>query len=134
MKSLILAFLVLQTLGSTAQKKLDNTIVIDTVRSLKDIKTILFKNGYTIDGTDTSFFITTAKQMTAAVLRLMISRTDTSIVIKGQAKMEVEFMGIKSDFESVEYRPSKQNLNYGWFGEMNKIAKQIGNKITYLKQ
>ena len=64
----------------------------------------------------------------------MIARTDTSIVIKGQAKIQVELMGIKNDFELVEYRLSKQNLNYEWFGEMDKVARLLGSKINYLKQ
>lgn len=122
-----------------AQKKLDNTIVVDTVRTIKEIKQILFNNGYTIDGTDTSFFVTTPKQMkSAAVLRLMFARTDTSVIIKGQYKLQVELnlfnTPIKNDFELVEYRLSKQNLNYEYFGEMNKVAKLLGSKITYLRQ
>lgn len=135
MKNIILIILLLTSLNSKGQKKGDNIIVVDTIRTIKEIKQVLFNNGFTIDGTDTSFFVTTPKQMkTASVVRLMIARTDTSIVIKGQAKIQVELMGIKNDFEPVEYRVSKQNLNYEWFGEMDKVARLLGNKIYYLKQ
>lgn len=135
--SLLLFLLLSQTIK--AQKKLDNTIVVDTFRTIKEIKLILFSNGFAVDGADTSFFVTTPKTMkSAAVLRLMFARTDTSIIIKGQYKIQVELVvfgsPIKNEFEPVEYRLSKQNLNYEFFGEMNKIAKLLGNKITYLKQ
>ena len=135
----VLILLLFIPTGINAQKKLDNTIVVDTTRTTQEIKMILFNNGFAIDGSDTTVFITTPKQMkTASVLRLMIARTDTSIIIKGQYKLQVELVlfntPIKNDFEPVEYRPSKQNLNYEYFGEMNKIAKLLGNKITYLKQ
>lgn len=139
MKYIILLPLLLIFLNIKAQKKLDNTIVIDTVRTIKEIKQILFNNGYAIDGSDTSFFVTTPKSMkSAAVLRLMFARTDTSIIIKGQYKIQVELVllgsPIKNEFEPVEYRRSKQNLNYEFFGEMQKVAKLLGSKITYLKQ
>jgi len=139
MKHIALLSLVLICSVCKAQKKLDNTIVVDTVRTIKEIKQILFNNGYTVEGSDTSFFVTTPKQMkTASVLRLMFARTDTTIIIKGQYKIQVEMVlfntPIKNDFEPVEYRLSKQNLNYEYFMEMIKIAKLLGNKITYLKQ
>ena len=132
----ILIFLLLFIpVGIKAQKKLDNTIVVDTVRTIKEIKQILFNNGFTVEGSDTSFFVTTPKSMkTAAVIRLMIARTDTSIIIKGQYKLQVELFDIKNEYETIEYRLSKQNLNNAWFGEMNNIAKLFGSKITYLKQ
>ncbi len=139
MKHFALLSLVLICSVCMAQKKLDNTIVVDTIRTIKEIKQILFNNGYTVEGNDTSFFVTTPKQMkTASVLRLMFARTDTTIIIKGQYKLQVELVlfntPIKNDFEPVEYRLSKQNLNYEYFMEMIKIAKLLGNKITYLKQ
>lgn len=139
MKHIALLSLVLICSVCKAQKKLDNTIVVDTVRTIKEIKQILFNNGYTVEGNDTSFFVTTPKQMkTASVLRLMFARTDTTIIIKGQYKLQVEMVlfntPINNDFEPVEYRLSKQNLNYEYFMEMIKIAKLLGNKITYLKQ
>lgn len=136
MKNITIVILLLTIfLNSKGQKKGDNTIVIDTFRTIKEIKQILFNKGFTIDGTDTSFFVTTPKQMkTASVVRFMIARTDTSIAIQGQAKIQVEIMGIKNDFQAVEYRVSKQNLNYEWFGEMDRVAKLLGNKIHYLKQ
>lgn len=125
--------------NSYAQKKLDNTIVVDTFRTINEIKQILFDRGFTIDGSDTSYFITTPKQMkTASVLRLMIGRTNATITIKGQAKMQVELVlwgtPIKNDFEPVEYRLSKQNMNYDWFMEMDKVASMLGSKRKYYKQ
>ncbi len=139
MKYITLLYLLLICSICKAQKKLDNTIVVDTVRTIKEIKQILFNNGYTVEGNDTSFFVTTPKQMkSAAVLRLMFARTDTAIIIKGQYKLQVEMVlfntPIKNDFEPVEYRLSKQNLNYEYFMEMIKIAKLLGSKISYLKQ
>ena len=139
MKFTALFLLMFTCLSIKAQKKLDNTIIIDTVRTIKEIKQILFNNGYAVEGSDTSFFVTTPKQMkSAASLRLMFARTDTSIIIKGQYKLQVELAlfntPIKNDFEPVEYRLAKQNLNYEYFGEMNKVAKQLGNIITYLRQ
>ncbi len=139
MKFIALSSLLLFCLLTKAQKKLDNTIIVDTIRTIKEIKQILFNNGYTVEGSDTSFFLTTPKQMkSASVLRLMFARTDTSIIIKGQYKLQVEMVlfntPIKNDFEPVEYRLSKQNLNYEYFGEMSKVAKLLGTKITYLKQ
>lgn len=139
MKYCIFLLVLFTSVNTRAQKKLDNTIIVDTVRSIKEIKQILFNNGYTVEGSDTTFFVTTPKQMkSAAALRLMFARTDTSIIIKGQYKLQVELVlfntPIKNDFEPVEYRLSKQNLNYEYFGEMNKVAKQLGNKITNIKQ
>jgi hypothetical protein len=139
MKYSVLLSLLFACLNINAQKKLDNTIIVDTVRTIKEIKQVLFNNGYTVEGSDTSFFVTTPKQMkTAAALRLMFARTDTSIIIKGQYKLQVEMVlfntPIKNEFEQVEYRLSKQNINYEYFGEMTKVAKQLGSKLTYLKQ
>ena len=94
MKHTALLPLLFICLAGKAQNKLDNAIIVKTTKTLKEIKQVLFNNGFTIDGTDTSFFVTTPKQMkTASVVRLMIARNDTSITIKGQAKIQVEFMG-----------------------------------------
>ncbi len=122
-----------------AQKKGDNTIIIDTVRTISDIKLVLFNNGYNVENSDTLFLTTTAKQMkTTSVLRLMIARVNNNIIIKGQRKLQVELVlfgtTIKEDFMPVEYSKSKNNLNHEWFEEMNKIANGLGGKITYLKQ
>lgn len=134
MLRLLIASLLIPSL-SEGQKKLDNTIIVDTIRTIKEIKQILFNCGFTIDGSDTSYFVTTAKQMkTASVVRLMIARTDTGIILKAQYKLQVKFMGAENDFTPVEFRLSKQNLNHEWFGEMDKVAKLLGNHITYLKQ
>lgn len=135
MRRIILLLLIFISQYAKGQKKLDNTIVVDTIRNIQEIKRVLFDNGFTIDGSDTTFFVTTAKQMkTASVVRLMIARTDTSIIIKGQYKFQVKFMGIEEEFTPVEFRPSKQNLNHDWFEEMNKVAKLLGSKIRYFKQ
>jgi len=138
MKHLLL-FVLLFPLFVSAQKKLDNTIIVDTVRTIKEVKQILFNNGYSVEGNDTSFFVTSAKQMkTASVLRLMFAKGDSTIIIKGQYKLQVELslFGVPTtnDFEMVENRLDKHNINYEYFAEMNKIAKQLGSKITYLKQ
>jgi hypothetical protein len=118
-----------------AQKKLDNTIIVNTTKNIKEIKQTLFNCGFTIDGADTSFFTTTIKEVNgASVMKLMIARNDTSVTIKGQAKILVEIMGVKNDFMTIEYRLAKSNLNYEWFREMDKFDKLLGDKITYLKQ
>lgn len=138
MRSLITILLFIP-IGLKAQKKSDNTIVVDTTRTIQEIKIILFNNGYAIDGNDTTVFVTTPKQMKwASVMRIMIARTNNSIIIKGQYKEQIEtsFTGltVKREFEPIDYRPSKQNLFNTLFLEMATIAKAMGSKITYLKQ
>jgi hypothetical protein len=139
MKNVILLVLVFICISAKSQNKLDNTIVIDTTRTIKEIKKILFDNGFTIDGTDTSFFTTTAKQVNnVAVIKLMIARFDSSITIKGQSKLLIEtsLFGstIKNDFEPIFWAKSKSSLAHKWFSEMDKVAKLLGSKIHYLKQ
>lgn len=134
MKKLLVIVALLLTTICNAQSKGDNTIIILTTKSVKEIKEVLFKEGFIVEGADTSFFITTAKEMNASSLRLIINKTDTSIILKGQAKIQVELMGIKNDFVTVEYRPSKQNLNHQWFLEMDNVAKLISNNVRYTKQ
>ena len=135
----LITILLFIPIGLKAQKKSDNTIVVDTTRTMQEIKMILFNNGYAIDGSDTMVFVTTPKQMKwASVMRIMIARTNNSIIIKGQYKEQIEtsFTGltVKREFEPIDYRPSKQNLFNTLFLEMATIAKSMGSKITYLKQ
>lgn len=121
------------------QAKRDNTIIIDTVISLQNLKLLLFQNGYNYEGTDTLFITTSAKQINGAVvMKLNIARIDTSIILKAQRKVLVEGVlwgnTIKEEFSPVFMWKIKGSIETDCWLELNKIAMLIGSKRRYLKQ
>lgn len=139
MKLMFTFLSIISTFFTLAQKKGDNTIVVSSYIPFSNLKSILFDNGYMVEGIDTIYIQTSPKQMkTLSVLKMQIKRTDTTIIIRGLAKVGIDlnFSGviIKEDFEPVYYAKSKMNMHNEWFLEMNKVAKSISPIINYSKK
>ena len=90
-------------------------------------------------GSYTVYIQTTTKQLkSTSVLKMQIKRTDTSIIIKGIAKvgvgLNISGVIIKENFQQVYYVKSKMNIHNKWFLEIDKIPKQISSNVIYQKR
>lgn len=134
----IIAFISIST-ALIAQKKGDNTVIVDKAISFSNLKTDLFMDGYMMDGSDTNFITTSAKGINGALLfKFNILRTDSSIIIKGQLKSTIDLnfgsATLKSEFEPVHYVNNPGNDYRKCWEEMNKLALFIGGAVKYIKQ
>lgn len=137
---LTILILFIATTVCNAQSKGDNTIVIDSTVNLNDVKTVLFQNGYMIQGTDSIFITTSSKEMSkdAVAVKLMLLKTDTALYVKGLFKptLSLQIWGVKteSDFEQLYFGGEKRSPFRKAWNEMDRIAKLLSSKIKYVKQ
>ncbi len=121
------------------QNKGDNTIKLPYANYIM-IKSILFKNGFSLTNSDTSFLTTSSKEMehVSVAIKLMVERNDSSVFIKGLIKptLSIQIYGVKteSDFENLTFGGAKSSpLRKAW-NEMERIAMLISPNFVYLKQ
>lgn len=136
MKKTIFFLLLITPIISFSQKKLDNTIIIHEVLPAQKIKSILFLNGYTFNNTDTIYINTEQKLINggAMAIKLSIAIMDSVIYIKGFCRATAEnFFGKDEDFKIVDYSKLFGKTLPTW-KEVDKIAKELSDKITYTKQ
>jgi hypothetical protein len=120
-----------------AQVKGDNTFTIHASVSLTAIKMVLFENGYSLVGTDTTFLTTTSKELKSYAwsVKMMLVRTDTTVIIKAFAKNnnDVPLFGVTtvSDFEPLVYVKSKLSILRSCWAEIDKVAHALSPNVTY---
>lgn len=121
------------------QKKGDNTIIVNSLVPISKVKEVMFEKGYTANINDSAFFTTDPKHFEKGdySLKIMIHRTDSSIVLKCTAKLETEFMisgvKIKYDFDPVDFRTSKSHIYNKAFNEMKSFAELLSPNISIVK-
>ena len=139
MKWMLFVFFFAVSVAVKAQTKGDNTILLPANLSAETMKSILFQNGYSTEGTD-NFLSTSSKQpnKTAVSVKFMIMKSDTAIILKGLFKsvISLSFGGTKidEDYETIQFRGSKSSLYMEAWNEMNRIARSISQNIKYTKQ
>lgn len=120
-------FLILCPVFCLSQKKGDNTIK-SGFRPAIEIKSILFKNGYSLIGNDTAYLVTAQKNIKYSEIKLLIFRTDSATYIKG------DLASIDNEFTSIYFGGmNKSPLRRAWNG-IERIAKLISPDIEYIKQ
>lgn len=135
MKILLIIFLLPSVAVSFAQKKKDNVIIITGFIHAAKIKDVLFRNGYAINNSDTSYFTTEAKAHPTAgtTIKLIILKTDTITYVKGLNRLTGRYFA-NDDFEQLYLGGMKGSFQRVAWDEMDKIAKQMSPNITYAKQ
>ncbi len=139
MKWMVFLFFCAVGVAVKAQTKADNTISLPANLSTETIKSILFQNGYSTEGTD-NFLSTSSKQpnKTAVSVKFMFMKTDTAIIMKGLFKsvVSLSFGGAKidEDYETIQFKGSKGSLYMEAWNEMNRLARLISQNIKYTKQ
>src|SRR4051812_38231379 len=123
----IIAYLLLAPALVFTQTKGDNTIVIPKIIATSELKTVLFKAGYSVIGADTMFLNTLEKEVpkTTVTMRIMVARIDSATYLKGQWKGSVvmKLFGVESEnnFESVVFRGMKNSLYRQAWDELDRV-------------
>lgn len=123
-----------------AQKRDDNTVIVHGNFSTAQIKTALFMSGFKMEGTDTTIISTTSKELAeyAYSIKLLLLRTDTAIFMKGLARHTKNITLFNatsnSDYQTLAFVTLKHSPERLAWNEMMKVAKELSNTISYIKQ
>ncbi len=105
-----------------------------------ELKQVLFTKGYSINNIDTMFISTAEKtvEKSVMIIKLLIARINGNTYLKAQGKTSstITLFGatVQDDFSPVEFRGMKGSPLMQAWNEMNKIAKELSDNVTYLKQ
>lgn len=139
MKTTIALLIMLIPIFGIAQHKKDNVIIVPKT-GFSIVKTILFREGYTLLNTDTVLLVTSEKVVpdNNAAIRFMIEMKDSTIEIKGNFKMPILngmnliYTGVP--YDDVYYGGMKGSAIRNSWNEMDRIAKLISPNVVYIKK
>lgn len=143
MKTLLFASLFLICTSANAQTKKDSKIIVtvaDTANLFNTVVSKLFEKGFTILQKDESLgLIATGEKSikSAASIKLKAIVKDSTITLFGEVANDVtvEIWGAKLErtFAQIYFGGMKgSDMRNGW-NEMDSIAHEFGNKISYSK-
>lgn len=132
-KNLIIVLAVIALTCNTVfgQEKKDNTIIVHKSLKASQIVNTLFDNGYVIEKSDSAFISTQIRLVKGFHFQLIVSIRDSSVILKGLDQMT--FMGT-TDLLPVSNNGMKNSPNKILWNEMDRIAKLLGDSISYAKQ
>lgn len=115
-----------------AQKKGDNTIIVQGFVDYNKIKEVLFDNGFVSANSDTSFISTNSKAMGyLGEVTYIMKKTDSTLTIKGFVEATLD--GFSTGKDPLENKGEKGTVYRVGFATMSKIANSFGLPVSYLK-
>jgi hypothetical protein len=141
---LVSALFLMCTLSSFAQEKKDAKITVtvkDTINLFNRVALALYEKGYSLANKDSQagFIATDEKPVpkTAGSMKIRALVKDSTITFTGLMAIDVEMkiLGTKLErtFDPVTFWGEKNGSYKICWREMESIAKQFGDKITYSK-
>lgn len=145
MKQFLFCLFLVCTLAASSQQKKDSKIIVsvsDTSGILNKIIKQLYQDGFAIDQKDEAngFILTKEKTLksdasTSVVFKFLIS--DKNITVTGDAasNVTISLYGAKAErtFIGIYFGGMKRSSLRNAWNEMDNLAKQFGDKITYSK-
>lgn len=133
--------LLVVSLQSIGQVKKDNTIIIKEVLPLSKIKAVLFSNGYILEpSADTVYLSTQGKEMRkeSIAIKILIAKGDSVTLIKGLYKptisLSLGLVSSESDYSQLDFSGGKGSPYRKAWNEMNRIALLFSENISYTKE
>lgn len=134
MKTIFAAILLFATATSFAQKKDDNSIVINAAGITDEqIKTALITSGYGIVKSDPGYFLTDETGKKGVSVKLSILKKDTIYLLQGRMNTNIELWGVKSDWSTIINKGAKTSPMQKAWNEMITVARKITDKVEFTK-
>jgi hypothetical protein len=136
MKAILLSLVLIPTLCFSQQKK-DSKIIVtasDSVNLVNRLSLALYEKGYSLEQKDEGlgFISTSEKQMEkfALKMKLKVLIKGSVITITGEAGTVMDGIPIST---AITFNGSKRSPMMDGWKEMESIAKQFGNNVSYSK-
>lgn len=127
MRVLLILVLFQSALLSEPFKKCRTVVVIDHQKSFKEVKALLYKEGFSIESEDEEFGVIEVKAVehrnTYVTMRLMLEKESISITGKGGLNV--------NDREHAEYIGMSGGMYKRMFEKMQITAKLFGKQLRY---